>query len=221
MQFDTANAAIGRKVAALRTDAGLLQAQLADRLSEKLGKKIDPTTITRLERGQRPVTVVELLALGDIFAVPATTLMPERGIIEQELSNWLYRTEVLSHQKDEIETSLNQVTADIENSTYISAAFVALRDYQQTGDTTQVYAALDTLGSYAETLTERTPLAERIDYPAILRDLGFDPTLIERALTEAEDPDTDGFVQYTRAARTVARELGFDYQPLPDDQDQP
>lgn len=221
MQFDTANAAIGRKVAALRTDSGLLQAQLAERLTEKLGKRVDPTTITRLERGQRPVTVVELLALGDIFAVPATTLMPERGVVEQELSNWTHRVESLDRQRIELEASLARLQDDIEGGTMIAAAFTTLRDYQQTGRSSGVYDALDELAQYAETLSDRTPITERIDYRAILRDLNVDPELIERALYDAEDPDSDSFIQYTRAARTIARELGFTLQPQPDEQDQP
>lgn len=80
MQPRTANDHVGSNVAALRGE--MSQSDLAAALAKKLGKeKIDPTTITRLESGKRPITVNELVALADILKVDITTLLqrPQGG----------------------------------------------------------------------------------------------------------------------------------------------
>lgn len=69
----------GQRVANLRVGMGINQAALATRLGEELGKKIDPTTITRMERGSRPTSVVELYGLANIFGVSVGDLLPGAG----------------------------------------------------------------------------------------------------------------------------------------------
>jgi transcriptional regulator with XRE-family HTH domain len=63
------NKSIGANVAALRTEAGWSQAELAERWGNALGHRVDPTTVTRLERGRRPTTVHELVQLARLFDV--------------------------------------------------------------------------------------------------------------------------------------------------------
>lgn len=59
-----------------RSTQGMSQVDLASRLGEQLGKHIDPTTITRMERGTRPTSVVELYALATIFGVQLREMLP-------------------------------------------------------------------------------------------------------------------------------------------------
>jgi transcriptional regulator with XRE-family HTH domain len=48
---------------------------LAEKLAARTGRdRIDPTTITRLEAGKRPITVNELVALASIFGVSVEDL---------------------------------------------------------------------------------------------------------------------------------------------------
>src|SRR5215831_4162065 len=69
VQPDELNRSIGENVAYLRGKAGWSQAQLAERWGAKLGRKVDPTTVTRLERGKRPIAVHELAALRTVFGL--------------------------------------------------------------------------------------------------------------------------------------------------------
>uniref|UniRef100_UPI000480050C helix-turn-helix domain-containing protein n=1 Tax=Rhodococcus sp. UNC363MFTsu5.1 TaxID=1449069 RepID=UPI000480050C len=86
MQIARTNAIVGARIAELRAIAEMSQAQLAQKLASKLAKdSIDPTTITRLERGSRPITVVELVALAEIFGLPTESLIPKTRIVEQHL----------------------------------------------------------------------------------------------------------------------------------------
>lgn len=60
------------------------QAELAGKLAEQLGKdRVDPTSITRLERGTRTITVNELVALAQIFGVREEVLLapPDAGAV--------------------------------------------------------------------------------------------------------------------------------------------
>lgn len=69
VQPEEVKATIGRNVAQHRARLGWSQAELAARWSKAQGKKIDPTTVTRLERGRRPISVDELVVLADVFGL--------------------------------------------------------------------------------------------------------------------------------------------------------
>lgn len=76
MQTDPyeANRVVGQNVAALRGE--MSQAYVAALLAKVLGKEsIDPTSITRLEKGTRSITVNELVGLAEIFSVDPMYLL--------------------------------------------------------------------------------------------------------------------------------------------------
>lgn len=75
MQPDGARAQLGRTIKALRESQGWNQTELANRLATQMGKAVDPTTITRMERGTRPTTVDELFALGAVFSMEPNRLL--------------------------------------------------------------------------------------------------------------------------------------------------
>jgi transcriptional regulator with XRE-family HTH domain len=70
VQPDEIKAVIGRNVAHFRARHDWSQAELAERWGKALGRRIDPTTVTRLERGKRPIAVDELIVLADVFGLP-------------------------------------------------------------------------------------------------------------------------------------------------------
>lgn len=74
VQQTSVNEVVGRNVRALR--GKMSQEELAEKLAERLGKeKIHGTSITRLERGSRTITVDELVALSRIFGVSVAVLL--------------------------------------------------------------------------------------------------------------------------------------------------
>jgi transcriptional regulator with XRE-family HTH domain len=58
----------GRGLAKARRDAGLSQAELAQRLSDELGIKVDQTAISRIEGGTRSVRLGEAVALVSVLS---------------------------------------------------------------------------------------------------------------------------------------------------------
>jgi transcriptional regulator with XRE-family HTH domain len=89
MQELSESAAVGQQVTRLRKQlGGLSQVRLAGLLSDLLGKVVDPTTVNRLERGKRPVTVEELVALSQIFGVSFAELLSGPDRIQSVLQHW-------------------------------------------------------------------------------------------------------------------------------------
>lgn len=76
------NRLFGQRIAALRGQAGLNQTELAARLGEALGKNVDPTTVTRMERGTRPTSVTEIYALVEALGVGVRDLLPSEKPIQ-------------------------------------------------------------------------------------------------------------------------------------------
>lgn len=209
MQLDEANATIGRRIAELRTAEGTSQAQLAQKLAERLGKdSIDPTTITRLERGTRPITVVEILALARIFYVDPASLLPQSGTIEEHLWNWGFHQGELQADKEELEAKLVAVTNDLDGTDMILGALNILHRYQRTGDETKVGNALEDIASYCESCTESTLPIFRVDIVQLLEDLSIDQELIRQAVEWGETGD-DGVLP-SRVVRYVINHHPFE-----------
>lgn len=72
---DDVNSRIGQRVAFLRKKNGWSQADLAFVMGEIAKKKIDPTVITRTEKGQRPIPATELVTYSELFGVPVGQLL--------------------------------------------------------------------------------------------------------------------------------------------------
>jgi transcriptional regulator with XRE-family HTH domain len=82
MQPSRVNAWVGQNVARIRNKRGWSQTDLAARLSAQLSRSIDPTTITRLERGTRPTSVKELAALAELFEQDMPDLLREPAAMD-------------------------------------------------------------------------------------------------------------------------------------------
>lgn len=71
---DSRNNICGERIAALRTERGLSQRQLADML-QLMGLVIDKNAIQRIEAGKRFVTDIELVYLSRAFEVSVEELL--------------------------------------------------------------------------------------------------------------------------------------------------
>lgn len=72
---------LGRALAKARTESGLTQEQVANRLG------VDPQTISRQERGANWPTLPRLIAFANLYAIPVATLLtpPSSHAQEQDL----------------------------------------------------------------------------------------------------------------------------------------
>ena len=64
----------------LRTERGLSQRQLADRVTA-LGHPMSNTMLSRIERAQRRCDVDDLIAIAEALHVPALALLPGRPAV--------------------------------------------------------------------------------------------------------------------------------------------
>ncbi len=71
---DGRNNICGIKVARLRTESGISQRALADKL-QRLGLDVDKNAIQRIESGQRFVTDIELEFLAEVFGTSVNELL--------------------------------------------------------------------------------------------------------------------------------------------------
>ncbi len=85
------NQQVGERVAQVRTQMKLTQAELASEMSARLGRDIRPLTVTRLEGGKRPITIDELIAVAATLRVSVQDLigpgdLPMAAIAVQSLA---------------------------------------------------------------------------------------------------------------------------------------
>ena len=69
------NQQVAERIAAVRIQLKMTQADLAEEMSVRLGKEIRPLTVTRLEGGKRPIGVDELIAAAAALHIPAADLI--------------------------------------------------------------------------------------------------------------------------------------------------
>ena len=71
----------------LREAAGLSQAEMVHKLREQGWKNVHPTTISRIEKGERPVKVGEAARIAAVLGqnLPRMLAPPERAWIEEEV----------------------------------------------------------------------------------------------------------------------------------------
>jgi transcriptional regulator with XRE-family HTH domain len=71
---ESRSAAVAANVRRLRTARAWTQSRLAEDLAGELGNRRDPTAITRIEKGNRAVTLDEAFALAAVFGVTVDQL---------------------------------------------------------------------------------------------------------------------------------------------------
>ena len=68
-----------------RQRAGLSQAALAARITDMIGRSIDPSAIARAEKHERAIRLDEAVAIADALQVPLTSLLRDRDAIDDEI----------------------------------------------------------------------------------------------------------------------------------------
>lgn len=71
------NALSGQIIRAHRQQLGLSQSQVADGLGVRLGRNFDPSSVTRAEKGQRPISIDELFAFAFVLDMNPADLLPK------------------------------------------------------------------------------------------------------------------------------------------------
>ncbi|MGZ9828759.1 helix-turn-helix domain-containing protein [Tsukamurella ocularis] len=104
------NGRVGAITKQMRVDRGWSQGELAEKLARWHNKKVDPTTVTRLEGGTRPTTVADVEALAGIFGTSAAAILGldegAPGGDEGRAARLLLRA-----AEDEIDAAANQLRA--------------------------------------------------------------------------------------------------------------
>lgn len=81
----TATETFARRLTVERQRAGLSQAALAARITDRIGRSIDPSAVARAEKHERAVRLDEAVAIADVLQVPLTSLLRDRGAIDEEI----------------------------------------------------------------------------------------------------------------------------------------
>lgn len=68
-----------------RARTGVSQTELATRISDRLGFTVDPTAITRIEKGERSVKLDEAVAIAEVLGVDLPALLVSTSEIERVL----------------------------------------------------------------------------------------------------------------------------------------
>lgn len=71
------NQQVGARIANVRGEMKMTQAELASEMSVRLGREIRPLTVTRLEGGKRPIGVDELVAVAEVLQVKPADLLTD------------------------------------------------------------------------------------------------------------------------------------------------
>lgn len=74
-----------RRLTEERQRAGLSQAALAARITDIIGRSIDPSAVARAEKHERAIRLDEAVAIADVLQVPLTALLRDRDAMDGEM----------------------------------------------------------------------------------------------------------------------------------------
>ena len=104
-----------------RQRAGLSQAALAARITDMIGRSIDPSAIARAEKCERAVRLDEAVAIADVLQVPLTSLLRDRDAIDDEidelrrdLSLYQWKLSKVEEEAQQAEDSISATRRRIE-----------------------------------------------------------------------------------------------------------
>ncbi|MEJ7649409.1 MAG: helix-turn-helix transcriptional regulator [Nakamurella sp.] len=218
---DSLNKHIGANTAERRAQMGWSQAELAERLGAALGRKLDPTAVTRIEGGVRTVSAVELVALADLFGVPMSWLVEDPAPARRMVRRWdriSKEAEVDAYRAERERTMLH---ARVKQIAPVLRAWSTLADSTASADRDvdairHALVVIYDLGTFAPDGLEEeaySPNGQPTIDGNLLRSVleqFVDPTVIDDAWTTALDWDGPqheqlGDEQFTRADEPPAR----------------
>lgn len=74
-----------RRLTEERQRAGLSQAALAARITDVIGRSMDPSAVARAEKHERAIRLDEAVAIADVLQLPLTLLLRDRDAIDGEM----------------------------------------------------------------------------------------------------------------------------------------
>ena len=103
-------AAFGTSVRLRRQQIGMTQVDLSGELT-RLGLRMEPTTVTRLETGKRPVRLEEAVAIAQVLGVGLAELLPEVTVAGACEQVWWERARVQSavERFDQVQQKLREL----------------------------------------------------------------------------------------------------------------
>lgn len=122
----TATETFARRLTEERQRAGLSQAALAARISDRIGRGIDPSAVARAEKHERAIRLDEAIAIADVLQVPLTSMLRDRDAIDDEIGELrrdlsLYQWNV-SQAEEEAQRAQDAVTATRRRIAELEAA---------------------------------------------------------------------------------------------------
>jgi transcriptional regulator with XRE-family HTH domain len=95
---------------------GFSQATLAERVTALLDYKVDGSSVTRIEKGERSVRLAEALAIAEALRIPLAALLRDRaaiddeiGELERDLSEELHRASLAEEALQRARTSARAI----------------------------------------------------------------------------------------------------------------
>lgn len=92
-----------------RSRIGLSQAEFAERLSARIGVPVYPSTVTRIEKGERAVKLDEAVAMADVLGLPITALIDGVHRVDEQIA-------ALQRRRDEQESRGKAAFAEYEQA---------------------------------------------------------------------------------------------------------
>lgn len=109
-------AIFARRMREERHRAGLSQAALAERVTALLDYKVDGSSVTRVEKGERSVRLAEAIAIAEALQTPLSALLRDRvaiddeiGELERDLSEELHRASLAEEALDTARAAVRAV----------------------------------------------------------------------------------------------------------------
>lgn len=84
-QQSGAGATFARRMREERAGTGVSQNEIAERISHRLGYKVDGSSVTRMEAGTRKVRIEEAVAIAAELGVPLSALLRDRSALDEEI----------------------------------------------------------------------------------------------------------------------------------------
>lgn len=97
-----------RRLREERERAGVSQMELARLMTERLSARIDSTTITRMEKGERTVRLDEAVVAAEVLEVPLSELLSAQG------TSLLARIDDLRFSLQGAQAALDSALAEVE-----------------------------------------------------------------------------------------------------------
>lgn len=108
---ETPQAVFARRLRLERSAVGITQAELARRISERIGTTVDGSAITRIEKQERSVKLEEAVAAAQVLRVPLASLVSDKSPDQLRIDELRRELELQQHRADAAEAEFRQAQA--------------------------------------------------------------------------------------------------------------